>query len=77
LESNEPRRAASLVSGKILQSFARVVEVENGHIQIGTSIGISIYPDDSTHADDLLKCADKAMYQAKASGRSNYRFYRG
>jgi diguanylate cyclase (GGDEF)-like protein/PAS domain S-box-containing protein len=77
LESKEPRRAASLVSGKILQSFARVVEVDKGHIQIGTSIGISIYPDDSTHADDLLKCADKAMYQAKASGRSNYRFYRG
>jgi diguanylate cyclase (GGDEF)-like protein/PAS domain S-box-containing protein len=77
LESNEPRRAASLVSGKILQAFARVVDVESGKIQIGTSIGIAIYPDDSTHADDLLKCADKAMYQAKGSGRSNYRFYRG
>lgn len=77
LESNEPRRAASLVSGKILQAFARVVEMESGHLQVGTSIGIAIYPDDSTHGDDLLKCADKAMYQAKASGRSNYRFYRG
>jgi diguanylate cyclase (GGDEF)-like protein len=70
LESNEPRRAASLVSGKILQAFARVVDVESGKIQIGTSIGIAIYPDDSTHADDLLKCADKAMYQAKHHGRA-------
>lgn len=77
LESNEPRRAASLVSGKILQAFARVVEVDSGHLQVGTSIGIAIYPDDSTHSDDLLKCADKAMYQAKSSGRNNYRFYRG
>jgi diguanylate cyclase (GGDEF)-like protein/PAS domain S-box-containing protein len=77
LDSNEPRRAASLVSGKILQSFARVVDVDTGKIQIGTSIGIAIYPDDSTHSEDLLKCADKAMYQAKSSGRSNYRFYRG
>lgn len=78
LESSEPRRAASLVSGKILQAFARVVELDDGSkLQIGTSIGIAIYPDDSTHAEDLLKCADKAMYQAKASGRNNYRFYRG
>ena len=77
LESTEPRRAASLVSGKILQASAKVVDVDGSKIQVGTSIGIAIYPDDSTHADDLLKCADKAMYQAKNSGRNNYRFYRG
>jgi diguanylate cyclase (GGDEF)-like protein len=66
------------VSGKILQAFARVVELEDGgKLQIGSSIGIAIYPDDSTHTDELLKCADKAMYQAKAAGRANYRFYRG
>ena len=77
LNSSEPRRAASLVSGKILQSFAKVSDIEGTKIQIGTSIGISIYPDDSTHPDELVKCADKAMYQAKSSGRSNYRYYRG
>lgn len=77
LASNEPRRAASQVSGKILQAFARVVDIEGCMIQIGTSIGIAVYPDDSTHAEDLLKCADTAMYQAKSSGRSNSRFYRG
>lgn len=77
LSSNEPRRAASLVSGKILQSFARVSDIEGSKIQIGTSIGIAIYPDDSTHPDELVKCADKAMYQAKSSGRGNCRYYRG
>lgn len=78
LESSEPRRAASLVSGKVLQAFARVVDVEDGSkLQIGTSVGIAIYPDDSTHSEDLLKCADKAMYQAKSAGRNTYRFYRG
>lgn len=77
LATSEPRRAASLVSGKILQSFARVSDLEGSKIQIGTSIGISIYPDDSTNPDELVKCADKAMYQAKASGRGNYRYYRG
>lgn len=77
LESHEPRRAASLISGKILQAFARVSDIGGSKIQVGSSIGIAIYPDDSTDPDELLKCADKAMYQAKASGRSNYRFYRG
>ena len=77
LESREPRRAASLVSGKVLQAFARVSDIEGSKIQIGCSIGIAIYPDDSTDPDELVKCADKAMYQAKAAGRSNSRFYRG
>lgn len=78
LESSEPRRAASLVSGKVLQAFARVVDIDDGSkLQIGTSVGIAIYPDDSTHPDELLKCADKAMYQAKSAGRNTYRFFRG
>ncbi|HET8730854.1 MAG TPA: diguanylate cyclase [Moraxellaceae bacterium] len=78
LESTEPRRAASLVSGKVLQQFARVVNIDDGSkLQVGTSVGIAIYPDDSTHAEDLLKCADKAMYQAKTAGRHTYRFFRG
>lgn len=78
LESSEPRRAASLVSGKVLQTFARVVDIDDGSkLQIGTSVGIAVYPDDSTHPDELLKCADKAMYQAKSAGRNTYRFFRG
>lgn len=38
------------------------------------SIGISLYPDNGQSADDLLKAADAAMYQAKQSGRNRYRF---
>ena len=42
---------------------------------ITSSIGISISPDDSTSAVDLIKFADKAMYQAKGSGKDSYKFY--
>ena len=36
---------------------------------ISVSIGISCFPDDSTDADDLIRTADKALYQAKEQGR--------
>lgn len=39
------------------------------------SVGISVYPHDSTDANELLKQADMAMYQAKESGRNNYKFF--
>jgi len=40
------------------------------------SAGISIYPDDGSDAETLLKYADFAMYHAKTAGRNNYQFFR-
>jgi diguanylate cyclase (GGDEF)-like protein len=39
------------------------------------SLGISVYPNDGTDAETLLKNADMAMMQAKAHGRGNYQFF--
>jgi diguanylate cyclase (GGDEF)-like protein/PAS domain S-box-containing protein len=39
------------------------------------SIGVFVFPDYETSADDILKCADIAMYQAKAAGRNTIRIY--
>ena len=39
------------------------------------SIGITLFPHDATHAGQLLKNADIAMYQAKVAGKNCYRFY--
>ena len=39
------------------------------------SIGISLYPDDGTDVDDLLKNAEKAMRHTKSEGKNNYHFY--
>lgn len=42
---------------------------------IGTSIGITVYPDDSTDIEKLFTFADAAMYKAKHNGRNTYAFY--
>ena len=62
----EANRIAELVATAIGQpgSF-------NGHeLGIGTSFGVSIYPDDGAHTDALLKMADEEMYRAKLRRRS-------
>ncbi|HEV3485128.1 MAG TPA: GGDEF domain-containing phosphodiesterase, partial [Vicinamibacterales bacterium] len=40
-----------------------------------TSIGISLFPEDGTDAEALIKNADTAMYQAKELGRDNYQLF--
>lgn len=39
-------------------------------LQVSASIGVSVYPTDGVEVKELVKCADAAMYHAKASGRS-------
>jgi len=58
--------------------IARVREVGqaafDGRFRIGVSIGIATYPDHAATIPELLDIADAAMYAAKRSGRSTYRF---
>jgi len=43
-------------------------------LNVGASIGIAIYPADTLHPAQLVRMADKAMYDVKQSGRNGYRF---
>jgi diguanylate cyclase (GGDEF)-like protein/PAS domain S-box-containing protein len=49
--------------------------VHGRRLQIGCSIGIAIYPRDTTSSDQLLSNADLALYQAKAQGGGKWRFF--
>jgi len=48
---------------------------EHKDISISVSIGISIYPYDSTDIGTLINCADEAMYKAKGAGGHTFKFY--
>lgn len=48
---------------------------ESREVFVGTSVGISLFPDDGTTAVELLKHADTALYKAKNEQRGSYQFY--
>jgi diguanylate cyclase (GGDEF)-like protein/PAS domain S-box-containing protein len=68
-------RDAGIVAGKIIHSLERPFDIDGHTLQIGSSIGIGVYPEDGADADELMRCADTAMYAVKQSGRNQYRFF--
>jgi len=66
---------ASLVAQRIIESINRDFVLKQHHLRITTSIGITLYPDNGTSPDDLIKFADIAMYHAKSQGKNNFQFY--
>lgn len=67
---------AGQVAEKILAALRRPITLPDGRQDaIGSSIGISVFPEDAQDGDGLLATADDAMYQVKHNGKNNYYFY--
>ncbi|MEW7977637.1 MAG: diguanylate cyclase [Candidatus Sedimenticola endophacoides] len=66
---------ASLLAEKIIRTILNPLTVEGNELYVGSSIGISIYPDNGNSARELLRNADAAMYKAKHEGRNNFQYY--
>ena len=67
--------AISALVVKVLEEIAQPLSVDGRSLSLTCSIGVAVYPDDSDDVENLLKCADKAMFHAKESGRNTYRFF--
>ena len=65
----------TVIVTKILASLSGTVMLEGREVSVGSSIGISLYPDDGEEVDDLIRHADAAMYQAKMQGDNTFCFY--
>ncbi|HHS99709.1 MAG TPA: diguanylate cyclase, partial [Thiomicrospira sp.] len=75
LNSIHSSRDVSTFSQRVLESVKQSIHIEGHTFCLSCSIGISLYPDDSTFSEELLKFSDTAMYRAKSQGRNNAQFY--
>jgi diguanylate cyclase (GGDEF)-like protein/PAS domain S-box-containing protein len=66
---------ASSLAGRINELASEPYAIAGQQIFIGTSIGISVAPDDGAEVNLLLKNAEIALHLAKEGGRGTYRFF--
>ena len=73
-QENEGCQAAKTVANKIQECFDQPFLYGGHQLYLGVSIGIAVYPDDSTEPETLARQADIAMYTSKQNN-SAYEYY--
>ncbi len=63
------------IAEKLNNTFSLPFSIRGHLLKIGISIGISVFPDDGTTSEELLRNADIAMYIAKEREKNRYVFY--
>ena len=71
----ETAQDAGKVGEKIRFSLNQPFELAGHTLQIGSSIGVAVYPEHGSDEKLLVKSADIAMYHAKKNGRNNVKIY--
>ncbi len=69
----EPDSAA--IAERVAAALKKPVRLGDATYSATTSIGLSVYPRDATTMSELLRCADIALYEAKARGRDNVQMF--
>jgi predicted signal transduction protein with EAL and GGDEF domain len=64
-----------LLSERIIEALRAPYDLEGHQADIGASIGIALVPLNGSDPEALLKCADLALYRAKARGRGGFAFF--
>lgn len=75
IENMNDISAISIVTKKCIDSLSNPFVFDGNNFFIGVSIGISICPDDTITANELLVNADMAMYEAKIRGKNNFQYF--
>jgi len=63
------------VLSRLLEAVAAPVQVGSAMLRVSASIGVTLYPQDGVDAEQLLRHADQAMYQAKQAGKNRYHLF--
>ncbi len=75
LQCNSGAAAAGALARQLVEIISEPIDIDGQEINSGVSVGIALAPDDGAAADHLMKCADLALYRAKAEGRGTFRFF--
>jgi diguanylate cyclase (GGDEF)-like protein len=69
------RTLASDFAGMLVELLSQPLMIHGRQVFLGSSIGITLFPDDAATATALMKNGDIAMYEAKHAGKNCHRFY--
>jgi predicted signal transduction protein with EAL and GGDEF domain len=75
LQNLDDNSSAADICTKLLAKIGEPYTIGGVEQTIGASIGVARIPEDGTSPDELLRLADLAMYEAKASGRNCFCFF--
>lgn len=74
---NATRELIEEKAQKTCQIFQHVYSGNLNDINVSTSVGISLYPQDGDHYKALFQCSDQALYVCKQQGKNQYNYYKG
>ncbi|MCP4981857.1 MAG: diguanylate cyclase, partial [Gammaproteobacteria bacterium] len=74
LSSLPQNSVAERIAATIIRQIALPLLIDNIEVSISASIGISLYPQNGTTADELIRSADQEMYQVKRQGKNSFAF---
>ncbi|MFK7915802.1 MAG: putative bifunctional diguanylate cyclase/phosphodiesterase [Pseudomonadales bacterium] len=72
LEDSTNKEGWKLVAADLIKRTAQPFEIDGHEVWVSASIGVSRYPADAQSAEELMRHADMAMYEAKQLGRNRY-----
>jgi diguanylate cyclase (GGDEF)-like protein len=75
LQEIDHATGAAAVAEKVLDALRAPFRLDGHELFVTGSVGVSLFPEDGTTAEMLIKHADTAMYRAKESGRDGYQLY--
>jgi diguanylate cyclase (GGDEF)-like protein len=68
---------ARQIAERAVRSLALPANLGGRDYQMRASVGVTLFPDDGTELEDVIRQADLAMYRAKAQGRGRAIFFEG
>ena len=65
---------AERIASSLIRQIAQSIYIGKTEVAVSSSIGISLYPENGSTAEELIRSADKAMYRIKREGKNNFGF---